>query len=87
MVSDWEQAGQHLGLRGPILAVPFPAVSVGFGAGASYCIPAGSCLAASQSEDSSEQLSGLMGGPGHLSVRPHVTRKGKRHHCLHSNLG
>lgn len=84
MVSDGEQAGQHLGLREPILAVPFPAVSVGFGAGASSHVPAGSRLAASQSEDSSEQLSGLM---GYLSVKPHVPRKGKCHHRLRSNLG
>lgn len=56
-VSGGEQAGQHLGLRGPVLAVPFPAVSVGFGAGASSRTPAGSALAASQSEDSPEQLS------------------------------
>lgn len=86
MVSDWEQAGQHPGLRGPILALPV-LVSQGLGAGASPCIPTGSCLAASQSEDSPQQLSSLMGGPGHLSMRPHVTRKDKNHHSLPSNLG
>lgn len=86
MVSDWEQAGQHPGLSNPILALPV-LLSQGLGAGASPCIPTGSCLAASQSEDSPQQLSSLMGGPGHLSMRPHVTRKDKHHHSLPSNLG